>query len=86
MTTSWYFQRVGRVFHGRSMDQRGAGKTHLANDPGAIAPTMTFERMAGDTEEMIGWLRKEFGKNTALGPRPGRSALLDHSNRDQLPF
>jgi proline iminopeptidase len=64
MATSWYFQRGWEeYFTVVQWDQRGAGKTHLANDPGAIAPTMTFERMVVDTEEMIGWLRKEFGKN-----------------------
>jgi pimeloyl-ACP methyl ester carboxylesterase len=63
MPTSWYFQRGWEeYFTVVQWDQRGAGKTYLANDPKAIAPTMTFERMLADTEEMIEWLRKEFGK------------------------
>jgi pimeloyl-ACP methyl ester carboxylesterase len=63
MPTSWYFQRGWEeYFTVVQWDQRGAGKTYLANRPEAVAPTMTFERMVADTEEMIGWLRKEFGK------------------------
>lgn len=63
MPTSWYFQRGWEeYFTVVQWDQRGAGKTHLANDPKVIAPTMTLERMNADTDEMIQWLRKEFGK------------------------
>jgi pimeloyl-ACP methyl ester carboxylesterase len=63
MPVSWYFQRGWEeYFTVVQWDQRGAGKTYLANDPNLIAPTMTPERMVADTEEMIGWLRKQFGK------------------------
>jgi pimeloyl-ACP methyl ester carboxylesterase len=63
MPTSWYFQRGWEdYFTVVQWDQRGAGKTYLANDPEALAPTMTFEHMLADTEEMVDWLRKEFGK------------------------
>ena len=64
MPTSWYFQRGWEEFFTVvQWDQRGAGKTYVANDPNAVAPTMNRERMIADTEEMIGWLRKEFGKD-----------------------
>jgi pimeloyl-ACP methyl ester carboxylesterase len=64
MPTSWYFQRGWEeYFTVVQWDQRGAGKTYLANDPKAIAPTMSIERMLADTEEMIAWLRKKFGKD-----------------------
>jgi proline iminopeptidase len=43
-------------------DQRGAGKTYLMNDPNSVAPTLTLERMVADSEEMIRWVQKEFGK------------------------
>lgn len=43
-------------------DQRGAGKTHLLNDPKVIVPTMKPERFVDDIEEMVGWLRKEMSK------------------------
>jgi len=63
MPTSWYFQRGWEeYFTTVHWDQRGAGKTYASNDPAQIAPTMTPERMVADTEEMIGWLRKEFGQ------------------------
>jgi proline iminopeptidase len=43
-------------------DQRGAGKTYLLNNPKAVAPTMSPERFVDDTEELVGWLRKDLGK------------------------
>ncbi|MFS2005457.1 alpha/beta fold hydrolase [Duganella sp. CT11-25] len=72
MPTSWYFQRGWEdYFTVVQWDQRGAGKTYAANDPAAVAPTMTRARMLADTEEMVAWLRKEFGKE--------RIFLLAHS-------
>jgi pimeloyl-ACP methyl ester carboxylesterase len=64
MPTSWYFQRGWEeYFTVVQWDQRGAGKTYVDNDPAAIAPTMTRERMVEDTVEMVAWLRREFGKD-----------------------
>ncbi|MGQ4660976.1 alpha/beta fold hydrolase [Lysobacter sp. F6437] len=64
MPTSWYFQRGWEeYFTVVQWDQRGAGKTYVANDPAAVAPTMTRERMVADAEEMVAWLRTEFGKD-----------------------
>lgn len=64
MPTSWYFQRGWEeYFTVVQWDQRGAGKTYVENDPEAIAPTMTRERMVEDTIEMVAWLRREFGKD-----------------------
>lgn len=63
MPTSWYFQRGWEeYFTVVQWDQRGAGKTYVANDPATVAPTMTRERMVADAEEMVAWLRTEFGK------------------------
>lgn len=63
MPTSWYFQRGWEeYFTVVQWDQRGAGKTYVENDPEVIAPTMTPARMVADSEELVGWLRKEFGK------------------------
>ena len=63
MPTSWYFQRGWEeYFTVVQWDQRGAGKTYRAHDPGVIGPTMTLDRMVADTEEMADWLRREFGK------------------------
>src|SRR5215468_10673187 len=59
MPTSWYYQRGWEeYFTVVQWDQRGAGKTYVANDPKIVAPTLTPQRMVADTEEMIGWLRK----------------------------
>ena len=64
MPTSWYFQRGWEeYFTVVQWDQRGAGKTFAENDPAVVAPTMTRERMIGDSEEMVAWLRREFGKD-----------------------
>jgi pimeloyl-ACP methyl ester carboxylesterase len=64
MPTSWYFGRGWEeYFTVVHWDQRGAGKTYVSNDPKAVAATMTNERMLADAEEMIAWLRKEFGKD-----------------------
>ena len=64
MPTSWYFQRGWEeYFTVVQWDQRGAGKTYASNDPARVAPTMTRERMIADSEEMVAWLRKEFGKD-----------------------
>jgi proline iminopeptidase len=63
MPSSWYFQRGWEDFFTVvQWDQRGAGKTYAANDPAAVAPTMTRSRMIADAEEMVRWLRGEFGK------------------------
>lgn len=72
MPSSWHFQRGWEeYFTVVQWDQRGAGKTYLANDPAAIEPTMSFERILADTEEMIAWLRQSFGKEKIF--------LLGHS-------
>lgn len=63
MPTSWYFQRGWEeYFTVVQWDQRGAGKTYVANDPATVAPTMSRERMVADSEELVAWLRKEFAK------------------------
>ncbi len=63
MPTSWYFQRGWEeYFTVVQWDQRGAGKTYTANDPERVGPTLTLERMVDDTEEMVAWLRGEFGQ------------------------
>jgi len=43
-------------------DQRGAGKTYGANDPKALAGTMTVEQMTSDAEEVIRYLQTTYGK------------------------
>lgn len=60
---SWWFARGWEeYFTVVEWDQRGAGKTYLLNNPGAVAPTLTLARMAGDAEEMADWVRTRLGK------------------------
>jgi proline iminopeptidase len=59
---SWWFSRDwAEYFTVVQWDQRAAGKTHLLADPAAIAPTLTFERMIADAEEMAVWSREQLG-------------------------
>lgn len=58
----WYAHPWEDYFTVVEWDQRGAGKTYLLNDPKAVAPTMTPERMNADVDEVVQWLRKDLGK------------------------
>jgi len=58
----WYARGWEEYFTVVEWDQRDAGKTYLLNDPKAVAPTMTRERMVQDTVEMTQWVRKTLGK------------------------
>lgn len=89
MPTSWYFQRGWEDFFTVvQWDQRGAGKTYAANDPALVAPTMTRARMVADAEEMVQWLRREFGKERifVLGHSWGSSLGIElaHKHPDWL--
>jgi len=58
MPVSWAFQTPWEdYFTVVQWDQRGAGKTYLANDPAKVGPTIDEERLIGDTEALIKWLR-----------------------------
>lgn len=84
MPTSWYFQRGWEeYFTVVQWDQRGAGKTYAANDPARTAPTMTRARMLADAEEMVAFLRKEFGKDRifVLGHSWGSSLGIQIARR-----
>lgn len=64
MPTSWYFQRGWEEFFTVvNWDQRGAGKTYAGNDPRAVFPTLTIERVVADAEELMAWLRREYGRD-----------------------
>lgn len=43
-------------------DQRGAGKTYALNDPKAVEPTLTPDRMVQDAEELTAYLRKTYSR------------------------
>ena len=64
MPMSWWFTHgLEEYFTVVQWDQRATGKTYLLTDPAKIAPTLTRERMIGDTEEMATWARQEFSKD-----------------------
>ncbi|MBJ6764550.1 alpha/beta hydrolase [Myxococcaceae bacterium JPH2] len=63
MPTSWYVTHGwDEFFTVVQWDQRGAGKTYVANDPATVTPTITLERMHADAEEVAQWARTTFGK------------------------
>lgn len=63
MPESWWMSRDWEeYFTVVHWDQRGTGKTLLINDRDKLAPTMTLAQSVTDGEDMVTWLRKEFGK------------------------
>lgn len=63
MPLSWaYAHPWEEYFTVVEWDQRGTGKTYLINDPKAVAPTMTAERIVEDAAELTDWLRGHMGK------------------------
>jgi pimeloyl-ACP methyl ester carboxylesterase len=67
MPTAWFTAHGwDEYFTVIQWDQRGAGKTYLASDPVAVAPTMTVERMHADAVEIVQWARQEFRKQKIL--------------------
>jgi pimeloyl-ACP methyl ester carboxylesterase len=64
MPTAWHFTRAWEdhftIVH---WDQRGAGRTYAsAANQDAMIESLSYERMIADAEEMLAWLRAEFGK------------------------
>jgi pimeloyl-ACP methyl ester carboxylesterase len=63
MPVSWMYQSAWEDwFTVVQWDQRGAGKTYVANDPAVVEPTINAERMIADAEEMTAHLRAHYGK------------------------
>ncbi|WP_171439765.1 alpha/beta fold hydrolase [Myxococcus xanthus] len=63
MPTSWYVSHGwDEFFTVIQWDQRGSGKTYVANDPAMVAPTLTVDQVHADAEELVKWVRKTFGK------------------------
>ncbi|WP_328707259.1 alpha/beta fold hydrolase [Citreicoccus inhibens] len=63
MPTSWYVTHGwDEFFTVVQWDQRGAGKTYVANNPATVTPTLTVERLNADAEEVVQWARATFGK------------------------
>jgi len=64
-------------------DQRGAGKTYELNDPAAIAPTLSRERIVQDAAELTDWLRKTYGRTKifVIGHSWGTAVGLELARR-----
>ena len=44
-------------------DQRGSGKSYLANDPAVIGPTLSLQRISEDAGEVVQYLRHRYAKD-----------------------
>lgn len=67
LAIGWTFQRGWEdYFTVVQWDQRGAGKTWSLNDPEAIIPTLTVDRMSDDVVEMIEHIRQKLGKEKVI--------------------
>jgi proline iminopeptidase len=64
MQTSWTWQGDWEdYFTVVQWDQRGSGKTYLANDPSVIGPTLSLQRISEDAGEVVQYLRHRYGKD-----------------------
>lgn len=83
MPTTWEFQRpLEEYFTLVNYDQRGAGKTFLANNPDVVAGTLHIGRFVDDAIEMAEHIRKRYHKDKLIlmghswGTVVGMSAAL----------
>lgn len=79
----WTTRGLEEFFTVVHWDQRGAGKTYLANDPTTVALTMKPERFVDDAEELVAWLRRDLGKRKVfvLGTSWGSYVGLELARR-----
>ncbi|RDZ26498.1 alpha/beta fold hydrolase [Lysobacter silvisoli] len=67
MPVAWTFQRPWEDYYTVvNWDQRGAGKTYLANPPDQVAPTIRIDRYVDDTIDLIELLGKRYGKRKVV--------------------
>lgn len=85
MPVSWAFQYPWEeYFTVVQWDQRGAGKTYLANDPEKVSPTIEIDQFVDDLVELIDVLRDKYGKEKVVlvghswGTIIGLKAALRH--------
>jgi pimeloyl-ACP methyl ester carboxylesterase len=63
MPMSWAYQQPWEdYFTVVQWDQRGSGKSYLANDPKVIGPTLSLDRIVDDAGEVVQYLRQRYGK------------------------
>lgn len=64
MQTSWAWQGDWEdYFTVVQWDQRGAGKSYLANDPEVVGPTLSLKRISDDAAEVVQYLRQRYAKD-----------------------
>ncbi len=62
--TSWTWQSDWEdYFTVVQWDQRGSGKSYVANDPAVIGPTLSLKQIAADAAEVVQYLRAKYGKD-----------------------
>lgn len=67
MPASWTFQKPWEdYFTVVQWDQRAAGRTMRANDPGTVAPSIAIDRYVADATELVDWLRGTYGKRKVI--------------------
>lgn len=63
MQTSWTWQSDWEdYFTVVQWDQRGSGKSYVANDPAFIGPTLSLKQISADAAEVVQYLRGKYGK------------------------
>jgi pimeloyl-ACP methyl ester carboxylesterase len=63
MPASWFYQTPWEEFFTVvQWDQRGAGRTMTSSTPEAVQEQVSVQRMVTDAEEVVGYLRKTYGK------------------------
>jgi proline iminopeptidase len=63
MQTSWTWQSDWEdYFTVVQWDQRGSGKSYVANDPATIEPTLSLKQISADAAEVVQYLRVKYGK------------------------
>src|ERR1700761_1184761 len=64
MQTSWAWQGDWEdYFTVVQWDQRGAGKSYLANDPDVIGPTLSLKRISEDAADVVRYLKQRYAKD-----------------------
>jgi proline iminopeptidase len=63
MPASWFYQTPWEEFFTVvQWDQRGAGRTMTSSTPEEVQEQVSIERMVADAVEVVGYLRKTYGK------------------------
>lgn len=64
MPMTWAYQTPWEDFFTVvQWDQRGVGKNARTAERAALSPTLSFDRLVADGEEMVAWLRQRLGKD-----------------------